>query len=125
VEGLDEKETGIQLGTSGFRQADWCQILIRARPRGPADLVRLGTRTKEVAQLLPVSPSAITFHRSNLRAQLGFTGRPINLVSYLPTMARRPSDVASQWQSGCAGGSAVPMSLGMRILSRVVVQTML
>ncbi len=61
-----------------------------------ADLVRLGRRTKEIAGLLHVSPSAIAFHRNNLRAKLGLTGRPINLVSYLRTMGQGPHHALSR-----------------------------
>ncbi len=52
-----------------------------------ADLLRQGKRTKEIAGLLRVSRNAVTFHRNNIRAKLGLTRRPINLVSYLRTMA--------------------------------------
>jgi PAS domain S-box-containing protein len=55
-----------------------------------ADFLRLGKRTKEIASLLRVSPSAIAFHRHNLRIKLGLAGRPINLVSYLRTMPEHP-----------------------------------
>jgi PAS domain S-box-containing protein len=61
-----------------------------------ADLVRLGKRTKEIARLLHVSPSAIAFHRNNLRGKLGLNGRPINLVSYLRTMAQNPEAVGRE-----------------------------
>ena len=53
-----------------------------------ADLLRQGKRTKEIAGLLRVSRNAVTFHRNNIRAKLGITRRPINLVSYLRTMAQ-------------------------------------
>jgi PAS domain S-box-containing protein len=52
-----------------------------------ADLLRQGKRTKEIAGLLKVSRNAVTFHWNNIRAKLGLTRRPINLVSYLRTMA--------------------------------------
>ena len=53
-----------------------------------ADLLRLGKRTKEVAALLKVSPSAIAFHRGNIRAKLGLTRKPMNLVSCLRVMGQ-------------------------------------
>jgi len=53
-----------------------------------ADLLRQGKHTKEIARLLRVSHRAVTFHRNNLRAKLGLIRRPINLVSYLRTMAQ-------------------------------------
>lgn len=54
-----------------------------------ADLLRLGKRTKEVATLLKVSPSAVAFHRNNIRAKLGLTRKSMNLVSYLRVMSQR------------------------------------
>jgi PAS domain S-box-containing protein len=53
-----------------------------------ADLLRLGKRTKEIAALLKVSPSAIAFHRTNIRTKLGLTKKPMNLVSYLRVIAQ-------------------------------------
>ncbi len=53
-----------------------------------ADLLRLGKRTKEIASLLKVSPSAVAFHRNNIRAKLGLTGKAMNLVSYMRVMAQ-------------------------------------
>jgi PAS domain S-box-containing protein len=60
------------------------------------DLLRKGKSTKEIALLLRVSHSAVTFHRNNIRAKLGLTRQPINLVSYLRTMAQaaRPAPSA-------------------------------
>ena len=54
-----------------------------------ADLLRLGKRTKEIAALLKVSTSAIAFHRNNIRAKLGLTRTPKNLVSYLRVMSQQ------------------------------------
>ena len=54
-----------------------------------ADLLRLGKRTKEIATLLKVSPSAVAFHRNNIRAKLGLTRKPMNLVSYLRVMSQQ------------------------------------
>jgi DNA-binding CsgD family transcriptional regulator len=47
-----------------------------------ADLLRLRKRTKEIAALLKVSPSAIAFHCTTIRKKLGLTKEPMNLVSY-------------------------------------------
>ena len=55
-----------------------------------ADLLRLGKRTKEIATILCVSPSAIAFHRKNVRAKFGLTRKPMNLVSYLRTTTGNP-----------------------------------
>jgi PAS domain S-box-containing protein len=54
-----------------------------------ADLLRQGKRTKAIATLLKVSPSAIAFHRNNIRAKLGLTRKPMNLVSYLRVMSQQ------------------------------------
>ena len=48
-----------------------------------ADLLRLGKRTKEIAALLKVSPSAVAFHRHNIRTKLGLAKTSTNLISYL------------------------------------------
>jgi PAS domain S-box-containing protein len=84
------------VAASFVRQLDAWKLQLTPTEVQVADLVRLGKRTKEIATLLHVSPSAITFHRNNLRTKLGLTGRPINLVSYLRTMAQRPHDLPSR-----------------------------
>ena len=82
------------VAASFVRQLDAWKLQLTPTEIQVADLVRLGKRTKDIARLLHVSPSAITFHRNNLRTKLGLTGRPINLVSYLRTMAQSPDAVA-------------------------------
>jgi PAS domain S-box-containing protein len=84
------------VAASFVRQLDAWKLSLTPTEIQIADMVRLGKRTKEIAGLLHVSPSAITFHRNNLRAKLGLTGRPINLVSYLRTMAQSPHDFPSR-----------------------------
>jgi PAS domain S-box-containing protein len=84
------------VAASFVRQLDAWKLQLTPTEVQVADLVRLGKRTKEIAGLLHVSPSAIAFHRNNLRTKLGLTGRPINLVSYLRTMAQRPQDLPSR-----------------------------
>jgi PAS domain S-box-containing protein len=84
------------VATSFVRQLDAWKLQLTPTEVQVADLVRLGKRTKEIAGLLHVSPSAIAFHRNKLRAKLGLAGRPINLVSYLRTMAQSPHDVPSR-----------------------------
>jgi DNA-binding CsgD family transcriptional regulator len=84
------------VAASFVRQLDAWKLQLTPTEVQVADLVRLGKRTKEIARLLHVSPSAITFHRNNLRTKLGLTGRPINLVSYLRTMAQSPHDLPSR-----------------------------
>ena len=48
-----------------------------------AGLVRDGKSTQEIADLLCISENSVTFHRRNIRAKLGLSGRRINLSSYL------------------------------------------
>ncbi len=78
------------VAASFVRQLDAWKLQLTPTEVQVADLVRLGKRTKEIARLLHVSPSAIAFHRNSLRIKLGLTGQPINLVSYLRTMAQNP-----------------------------------
>jgi PAS domain S-box-containing protein len=84
------------VAASFVRQLDAWKLQLTPTEVQIADLIRLGKRTKEIASLLHVSPSAIAFHRNNLRVKLGLTGRPINLVSYLRTMAQHPPEGLSR-----------------------------
>ena len=51
-----------------------------------ASLVRSGSQTKEIAELLDISVNAVNFHRRNIRAKLGLKNENINLRSYLLTL---------------------------------------
>jgi DNA-binding CsgD family transcriptional regulator len=51
-----------------------------------AKLIRDGKTTKEMAQLLQASTSAIDFHRKNLRRKLDLTRTNTNLQSYLSSL---------------------------------------
>jgi PAS domain S-box-containing protein len=48
-----------------------------------ANLIKDGRNTKEIAELLNLSPNTVMFHRYNLRRKLGLKGHNINLRSYL------------------------------------------
>jgi PAS domain S-box-containing protein len=48
-----------------------------------ADLIRHGKSTKEIADHLDISKSAIDAHRNNIRKKLGLSGKKVNLQSFL------------------------------------------
>ncbi|MEW6263104.1 MAG: PAS domain S-box protein [Thermodesulfobacteriota bacterium] len=76
-----------KIGSSFARKLDsWKERLTPAEIQ-VADLIRAGKRTKEIAALLKVTANAVSFHRANIRAKMGLTNKPTNLVSYLRLMA--------------------------------------
>ena len=52
-----------------------------------ANLVKEGRATKEIADMLNLSTSAIDFHRNNIRTRLGLKNKKINLRSYLLSLS--------------------------------------
>lgn len=48
-----------------------------------ANLVKLGKRTKEIAQIMHLSPGTINIHRKNIRKKLGLTNKKENLQTFL------------------------------------------
>ena len=62
----------------GLRNVDFTPREIRI-----ADLIKSGKRTKEISQLLQMSPAAVNFHRNNIRRKLGISNHKVNLAAYL------------------------------------------
>jgi len=52
-----------------------------------ANLIKTGKTTKEIGELLGVSPGAVSFHRNNIRRKLGLNRKKVNLVSYLSSLS--------------------------------------
>jgi PAS domain S-box-containing protein len=52
-----------------------------------ADLMKKGKTTKEISQILNLSPRTIDIHRYNIRRKLNINNKRINLQSYLLTLA--------------------------------------
>jgi PAS domain S-box-containing protein len=63
------------------------EILTR-REFAVANLVRLGRTTSEIAEALHISPSVVSFHRSNIRRKLGLGSGGPRLATYLDHLAR-------------------------------------
>ncbi len=87
---LEVMEANLSNIASSFaRQLDSWKMKLTPTEIQVADMLRLGKRTKEIAALLKVSSSAVAFHRNNIRAKLGLTRKPMNLVSYLRVMGHQ------------------------------------
>ena len=61
-------------------------ILLTPQELQVAQLVKDGKTTKEIASLLHVAASTVSFHRRNLRIKFGLQGRRANLRSHLISM---------------------------------------
>ncbi len=53
-----------------------------------ANLIKDGKTTKEIADLLNLSPSTVDFHRNNIRSKLGLKNKGENLKTYLLNLSR-------------------------------------
>ena len=51
-----------------------------------SNLIKEGKTSKEIANLLNVSPKAVAFHRSNIRRKLGLVNKKVNLRAYLQSL---------------------------------------
>jgi len=51
-----------------------------------ADLIRRGTPSKDIAELLQVSTNAVAFHRANIRRKLGLCRNKVNLRAHLQSL---------------------------------------
>ncbi len=52
-----------------------------------ANLIKEGKTTKEIAELLNISPGTIEFHRNNIRIKLGLKNKKANMRSHLLTLS--------------------------------------
>ncbi|BBO74760.1 hypothetical protein DSCW_21770 [Desulfosarcina widdelii] len=52
-----------------------------------ADFIREGKNSKEIADMLALSPSSIQWHRKNIRQKLGLTNKKLNLQTYLNSLS--------------------------------------
>jgi DNA-binding CsgD family transcriptional regulator len=48
-----------------------------------ANLIRHGSMTKEIAELMNISPRTVETHRKNIRRKIGLEGKRANLRSHL------------------------------------------
>jgi PAS domain S-box-containing protein len=65
----------------GLRSIDLTPLELRI-----ADLIKVGKTTKEISQLLQMSPAAVNFHRNNIRRKLGINNHRVNLAAYLSSL---------------------------------------
>lgn len=52
-----------------------------------ADLIRSGRNTKEIADILGLSPSSVQWHRKNIREKFDLTNKKTNLQTFLKTLS--------------------------------------
>ena len=51
-----------------------------------ADLIRQGIRSKEIADMLEMSPGSVYWYRNNIRKKLGLSHKKTNLRNYLNSL---------------------------------------
>lgn len=81
-------ESGLKDIASAFprRMSLQCSSLTPAEIQ-VANLIKTGKTTKEIGELLGVSPGAVSFHRNNIRKKLGLNRKKVNLVSFLSSLS--------------------------------------
>ncbi|MCX5855578.1 MAG: LuxR C-terminal-related transcriptional regulator, partial [Deltaproteobacteria bacterium] len=52
-----------------------------------ANLIKEGKTSKEIAELLNISPGTVEFHRENIRSKLNLKNKKGNLISYLTALS--------------------------------------
>ena len=62
--------------------------LLTATEKEILKLIALGKTTKEIADLLNLSPSTVDFHRNNIRSKLGLKNKEESLKTYLLNLSR-------------------------------------
>jgi DNA-binding CsgD family transcriptional regulator len=51
-----------------------------------ANLVKEGRTSKEIGELLDVSPATVALYRNRIRKKLAVTGKKVNLRTYLASL---------------------------------------
>ena len=85
---IDTIETNLNNIISPFlRNISIHQYRLTPKEIQVANLVKEGRCTKEIAEMLNLSTSAIDFHRNNIRSKLGLKNKKLNLQSYLISLS--------------------------------------
>lgn len=50
------------------------------------NMIKNGLSSKEIAELINISPQVVNWHRNNIRKKMGIVNKKVNLVSYLKDM---------------------------------------
>jgi DNA-binding NarL/FixJ family response regulator len=85
---LDVAKAGLGELTSPFiTHLSASSLGLTARELEVANLIRQGSTSKNIADMLGITVNSVIFHRQNIRAKLGIKNRKINLTRYLRHMA--------------------------------------